>query len=241
VDEAKAAKEQIIEEARGLADSTEWGPDLGRVPRPDDPLEGRRVRPARRRRQAVDRVPRLQDQFFNARTAAQSAQDEEFRGNLEAKEALLDEAEADDRPVTDVEPPPAPLPHLPGEVQRARQGAPRRHAGSTTACARSSRPSSKAEDDEWKRTDPEARQRAEETVAMLSTEIDKLQAKADQGRGPGRQEGGSRRRGLDRHLHGVARPGEGDAGRLHPLSQRPRRVAAASPARPTPSPGLSPA
>ena len=35
-----------------------------------------------------------------------------------------------------------------------------------------------AEDAEWKRTDPEARQRAEETVAMLTAEIDKLQEKA---------------------------------------------------------------
>ena len=34
-----------------------------------------------------------------------------------------------------------------------------------------------AEDDEWKRTDPEARQRAEETVAMLDAEIAKLREK----------------------------------------------------------------
>ena len=34
-----------------------------------------------------------------------------------------------------------------------------------------------AEAAEWKRTDPEARHRAEETVAMLSTEIDKLEDK----------------------------------------------------------------
>ena len=35
----------------------------------------------------------------------------------------------------------------------------------------------RAEEDEWRRTDPEARQRAEETVAMLSNEIEKLTAK----------------------------------------------------------------
>jgi hypothetical protein len=34
-----------------------------------------------------------------------------------------------------------------------------------------------AEESEWRRTDPEARARAEETVAMLSTEIDKLNEK----------------------------------------------------------------
>ncbi len=34
-----------------------------------------------------------------------------------------------------------------------------------------------AEAEEWKRTDPEARHRAEETVAMLSAEIEKLQEK----------------------------------------------------------------
>jgi FtsZ-binding cell division protein ZapB len=35
----------------------------------------------------------------------------------------------------------------------------------------------RAEEDEWRRSDPEARTRAEETVAMLSAEIDKLTEK----------------------------------------------------------------
>ena len=46
----------------------------------------------------------------------------------------------------------------------------------------------KAEEDEWKRTDPEARQRAEETVAMLSAEIDKLAAKAEKAEARGDQQ-----------------------------------------------------
>ena len=37
----------------------------------------------------------------------------------------------------------------------------------------------KADEAEWRRTDPEARARAEETVAMLSTEIDKLTEKVE--------------------------------------------------------------
>jgi len=36
-----------------------------------------------------------------------------------------------------------------------------------------------AEEDEWRRTDPEAKLRAEETVAMLAAEIDKLSVKIE--------------------------------------------------------------
>ena len=37
----------------------------------------------------------------------------------------------------------------------------------------------RAEEDEWKRTDPEARARAEDTVSMLGAEIAKLQEKIE--------------------------------------------------------------
>lgn len=171
---ARATKEQIIAEARDLASSTEWGATSGAF------------RDLMTRWKEAGSAPRdiddalwaefrgLQDQFFDARTAALSEQDSEFQGNLAAKEALLAEAEATIVPVSDL------------NVART---AFRRFLEAYNALGKVPRDSirrldnrvraietavKRAEDDEWKRTDPEARQRAEETVSMLAAEIEKL-------------------------------------------------------------------
>lgn len=177
--EAKVAKEQIIEEARGLADSTDWGPTSGAF----RDLMARWKAAGSAQRDADDKLwaefRAIQDQFFNARTAAQSAQDEEFSGNLVAKDELLTKAEAEILPVTDAAAGRAAFRtfleqyHALGKVPRdAMRGLDNRVRTIEQAVK-------KAEDDEWKRTDPEARQRAEETVAMLSAEIEKLQGKVE--------------------------------------------------------------
>ncbi len=176
-DEARRLKEQIIAEARTLADSTEWGPTSGAF----------RDRMARWK--AAGAAPRevddalwaefrgLQDQFFNARQATLSEQDAEFRTNLEAKEALLAQAEAEVVPVRDLAASRAAFRsfldayNAHGKVPRESiRGLDNRVRALETAIRN-------AEDAEWKRTDPEARSRAEETVAMLSNEIDKLTEK----------------------------------------------------------------
>jgi len=119
----------------------------------------------------------LQDQFFNARSAALNEQDTAFHGNLTAKEALLTEAEAAILPVSDVASARTAFRgfleryNALGKVPRdAIRGLDNRVRALETAIR-------KAEEDEWKRTDPEARQRAEETVSMLSAEIAKLTEK----------------------------------------------------------------
>ena len=119
----------------------------------------------------------LQDQFFNARQATLSEQDAEFRTNLEAKEALLAQAEAEVVPVRDLAASRAAFRsfldayNAHGKVPRESiRGLDNRVRALETAIRN-------AEDAEWKRTDPEARSRAEETVAMLSNEIDKLTEK----------------------------------------------------------------
>ncbi|MFT3969690.1 MAG: DUF349 domain-containing protein [Micropruina sp.] len=176
-DEARRAKEQIIAEARSLADSTDWGPTSGAF------------RDLMARWKAAGAAPRdvddalwaefrgLQDQFFNARQATMSEQDAEFRTNLEAKEALLAQAEADVVPVRDLAASRAAFRtfldayNSHGKVPRESiRGLDNRVRALETAIRN-------AEDAEWKRTDPEARSRAEETVAMLSNEIDKLTEK----------------------------------------------------------------
>ncbi len=175
--EAKAAKEQIIVEARELAGSTDWGPTSGAF----RDLMARWKAAGSAQRDADDKLwaefRAIQDEFFGARTAAQSAQDAEFGGNLTAKQALLDKAEAEILPVRDPNEGRAAYRsfieeyNALGKVPRdAMRGLDNRVRAIENAVK-------EAEAAEWKRTDPEARRRAEETVAMLSTEIGKLQEK----------------------------------------------------------------
>jgi len=177
---ARQLKEQIIAEARPLAESTDWGPTSGAF------------RDLMTRWKAAGAAPRevddalwaefrgLQDQFFNARTSTQSQQDEEFKTNLDAKEALLVKAEAEIVPITDLSESRAAFRtfveqfNALGKVPRESiRGLDNRVRALETAIRQ-------AEEAEWRRTDPEARSRAEETVAMLSSEIDKLTRKINQ-------------------------------------------------------------
>ena len=174
---ARQLKEQIIAEARPLAESTDWGPTAGAF------------RDLMTRWKAAGSAPRevddalwaefrgLQDTFFNARQSTLSQQDEEFKANLDAKEALLAKAEAEIVPVTDLDASRNAFRtfleqfNALGKVPRESiRGLDNRVRALETAVRQ-------AENAAWKRTDPEARARAEETVAMLSSEIDKLSEK----------------------------------------------------------------
>jgi len=174
---ARQAKEQLIEEARELATSTEWGPTAGAF------------RDLMTRWKAAGPAPReiddalwaefraIQDDFFSARTAVLSAQDAEYTGNLTAKQSLLDEAEAAIVPVTDVAQARTAFRAF-LEKFNALGRVPREQIRSLDARVKALENAIRtAEEDEWRRTDPEAKARAEETVAMLSAEIDKLTEK----------------------------------------------------------------
>lgn len=175
-DEAKVIKEGIIAEAEPLAESTDWGPtsaafrDLmarwkaaGSARRSDDDALWARFRA-------------IQDRFFDARTQAQNAVDGEQSENLAAKEALLDKAEKQIEDLSDVEEIKTvhrqflteftELGHVPRAAMRDLDNRVRVLAGKV----------SKLEEQEWKRTDPEARKRAEDTVALFQAQVDKLQA-----------------------------------------------------------------
>lgn len=174
---AKQAKERLIAEARELATSTEWGPTAGAFR--DLMARWKEAGPAPRE---VDdalwaEFRAIQDDFFNARTAVLSAQDAEYSGNLTAKRALLDEAEAAIVPVTDVAAARAAFRTF-LEKFNALGRVPREQIRSLDARVKALENAIRtAEEDEWRRTDPEAKARAEETVAMLSNEIDKLTEK----------------------------------------------------------------
>ena len=175
---AKAAKEQIIAEARELANSTEWGPTAGAFRDLMTRWKAAGAAPRDVDEQLWGEFRAIQDGFFSARTAVQSEQDAEFKANLDAKVTLLDEAEATLLPVTDLAAARSGYRtflekyNAYGRVPREQMRALDARLKALETAVRS------AEDDEWRRTDPQARARAEETVAMLSAEIEKLTEKA---------------------------------------------------------------
>lgn len=127
----------------------------------------------------------IQDQFFNARTAAQSAVDGEQGENLAAKQALVEQVEKDLKDVTDVETAKAThreflskfneIGHVPRNAMRELDARVRK-VGDKVA---------ELEAEEWRRTDPEARERAESTVAMFEAQIAKLEADLEQAEAKG--------------------------------------------------------
>ena len=174
---ARLTKERLVAEAEELATSTDWASgtsayrDLmsswkaaGPAPREADELLWKRFRAA-------------QDMFFAARQTAQSAQDLEFRQNLRAKEALLAEGEQL-LPVTNVTAAKAAYRTL-LERWNAIGKVPRESIRPLENRLRViEKAISEAEDERWRRNNPEARARAEDTAAKLQAQIVALEDKA---------------------------------------------------------------
>lgn len=174
-DGAKEAKEAIIAEAEPLATSTDWGATSAAF---RDLMQ--RWKAAGSARRAEDdalwaQFRAIQDAFFDARTAAQSAVDGEQAENLAARVALVEQAEKDLQGVTDADAAKAihrdflaklnQLGHVPRTAMRDLD-ARVRALGDAMASL---------EADQWRRTDPEARRRAQDTVAMFEAQIAKLE------------------------------------------------------------------
>ena len=173
-DEVKSLKEAIIAEAEPLAYSTDWGPTSGAF----RDLMARWKAAGSARRSDDDalwgRFRGLQDQFFNARTASQNAADGEQSENLAAKTSLVDKVEKDLEDVVDVEKAKSihrdflaafnELGHVPRGAIRDLDSRVRTLGDKVAGM----------EAEEWRRTDPEARKRAEDTVALFQAQVDKL-------------------------------------------------------------------
>ena len=174
---ARVTKERIIAEAEPLASSTEWGPTTGAF------------RDLMQRWKAAGPAPRdvdeelwqkfrgIQDTFFGAKQAAMAEQDAEFKVNQEAKEALLAEGETL-LPVQDLEAAKAGYRDLLerwAEIGKVPREAMRPLDNRLKAIERAIR---EAEDEQWRRTNPEARARAEDTANQLNEQIAALEEKA---------------------------------------------------------------
>lgn len=186
-DEAKAAKERIIAEAEPYATSTDWGATAGVF----RDLMARWKAAGSARRDEDDalwkRFRAIQDEFFDARTAAQNAADGEQADNLAAKQQLLTQVNADLDGVTDVERAKAihrefltkfnELGHVPRSAMRELNDQVRSVADHV----------SELEAEQWRRTDPQARKRAEDTVSLFQTQVDKLTADLEAAQSAGDQ------------------------------------------------------
>ena len=172
----RAEVEAGLGEAETLADSTDWGLTSGAF---RDLMQ--RWKAAGSARRAEDdalwaRFRALQDRFFDARTAAQSAVDGVQSENLAAKRALLEQVTRDLEGVTDVDAAKAihreflskfnDLGHVPRQAMRDLDNKVRVLNDRVA----------ELEAEEWRRTDPSARRRAEDTVAMFEAQIAKLEA-----------------------------------------------------------------
>lgn len=176
-DSARVIKEKMIADAEKLVGSTEWGPTTGEFR--DLMTNWKAAGPAPR---DVDeelwrRFRGIQDTFFAAKQAAMSEQDNEFRENQQAKEALLVEGEKL-LPVRDLQTARAGYRDLIerwsaiGKVPRDAMRPLETRLQAIESAVRG------AEDDRWRRTNPEARARAEETAAKLQTQIATYEARA---------------------------------------------------------------
>lgn len=182
---ARRIKEKIITEAEPLASSTDWGATSGALR--DLMSRWKAAGPAPRE---VDdklwaRFRGLQDTFFEARNAAQSELDAEFGENQQTKEALLDEAEASILPVTDYQQARAEFRTFLekfNELGKVPRDAIRPLDNRVKALEKAVKA---AEDEEWRRTDPEARKRAEDIVNTFSAQIDRLSKQADKAEAAG--------------------------------------------------------
>lgn len=174
---ARIVKEKLAAEAEALSESTDWGPTTGAYR--DLMSQWKAAGPAPR---GIDdalwkRFRGAQDVFFSAKQAAFSEQDAEFRQNQTAKEALLDEGEQL-LPITDLDSAKTAYRDL-LDRWAAIGKVPRDAIKPLDSRLRAiERALKDAEDEQWTRTNPEARARAEDTAAKLETQIAELETKA---------------------------------------------------------------
>jgi hypothetical protein len=185
---ARVVKERLAKEAEALAGSTEWGPTAGRYR--DLMREWKAAGPAPK---DVDdalwkRFRGAQDTFFGARDAANAALDAEFAANAEVKDALIVEAEAllpitvdnldaAKRSFRDI-----------GEKWEAAGKVPRDRMKELEGRIRAVEQAIRgAEDDAWKRSDPEKSARANDMVTQLQDAITKVEADLEKARAGGNE------------------------------------------------------
>jgi hypothetical protein len=167
---AKARKEKLVAEAEALAASTDWGPTAaafrelmrswkssGRAGRSDEDELWARFKTA-------------QDTFFQERSKVFSAKETEQREHAEVKTALLDEA-GQLVPVTNVRSARAALRSIQERWEHVGPVPREAHERLESGLRRVEDAVRKAEDAQWRRSNPEALARAKGTVEQIRAAI----------------------------------------------------------------------
>ncbi|MFG2378264.1 DUF349 domain-containing protein [Streptomyces sp. NPDC048504] len=197
-EDARKTKEKLVAEAEGLSASTDWGPTAARYRElmADWKAAGRAQR--EHEDDLWNRFRGAQDVFFAARSSVFAERDAEQTENLKLKEELAEEAEKL-LPVTDLKAARAAfrsinerweaIGHVPRDSRPKVEG--RMHTVE--------RALQESEEAEWRRTNPEARARAEGLTGQLQAAVDKLTGQIEQARAQGNN---SRADKLQRELEG---------------------------------------
>lgn len=182
--QAKAAKKALVEEAQALASSTEWGPTaaayrdlmerwkkVGFAGKPDDDKLWRAFRGA-------------QDEFFAARKAALDERDATWTTNLEQKKKLVEQAQSL-LPIQDPVKARKAFRALQGEFAAVghvpRSDKPKLDA----AMSRVEDAIRSAEQDQWRRSDPERNARAADLTAKYEASVAAIESQLTQARAQG--------------------------------------------------------
>lgn len=172
--DAKSAKEQLVADAEKLATSTDWAATAGAFKRLMD--EWRRA--GRASRSDDDklwaRFKAAQDSFFAAKDEVVAVEEEQYRGNLAVKEALLVEAEAI-LPVTDLEKAKAQLRVIQDKWDAAGKVPRSDMERVEKAMRRIEQTVRDADDRRWKSSNPEVAARARAMVDQLERAVADLQ------------------------------------------------------------------
>ncbi|MFD3477579.1 DUF349 domain-containing protein [Streptomyces sp. NPDC058695] len=183
-EDARQAKEKLVAEAESLSGSTDWGTTAARYRElmTDWKAAGRAQR--EHEDDLWNRFRGAQDVFFAARSSVFAERDAEQGENLKLKEELADEAEKL-LPIGDLKTARAAfrsinerweaIGHVPRDARPKVEG--RMHAVE--------RALQESEETEWRRTNPEARARAEGLTGQLQAAVDKLRGQIDTARSQG--------------------------------------------------------
>lgn len=197
-EDARRLKERLVAEAEALSASTDWGPTAARYRElmNDWKAAGRAQR--EHEDDLWNRFRGAQDVFFAARGGVFAERDAEQSENLKLKEELAEEAEKL-LPIGDLKGARAAfrsvnerweaIGHVPRDARPKVEG--RMHAVE--------RAIQEAEENEWRRTNPEARARAAGLTGQLQAAVDKLTNQIDAARAQGNN---SRADKLQRELEG---------------------------------------
>ena len=174
-EEVRLRKERLCEEAESLSDSTDWGgttsayrelmrawKEAGRASREAEADLWKRFRDA-------------QDKFFNARSEVYAAKDAELRAHATVKEELLAEAQAL-LPVTDLRTARTTLRSIQERWEQAGSVPRDSRDHLESGLRRVEDAVRKAEDAQWRRSNPEALARAQNAVDQIKAAITSLEA-----------------------------------------------------------------